>query len=50
MKIARGQLLINGRWLDSDSGETMPNFDPTTEAETTQVAKGTPEDADAAVH
>jgi aldehyde dehydrogenase (NAD+) len=50
MKIARGQLLINGRWLDSYSGETMPNFDPTTEAETTQVAKGAPEDADAAVH
>jgi aldehyde dehydrogenase (NAD+) len=49
MAIARGQLLINGRWRDSESGETMPNFDPTTEAETTQVAKGTPQDADAAV-
>jgi aldehyde dehydrogenase (NAD+) len=50
LKIPRGQLLINGQWCESESGETMPNFDPTTEAETTQVAKGTPRDADAAVH
>src|SRR5262249_48734484 len=47
--IPRGQLLIDGRWRDSETGETMPNFDPTTEAETTQVAKGTPGDADAAI-
>jgi aldehyde dehydrogenase (NAD+) len=49
IKVPLGQLLINGTWRDSESGETMPNFDPTTEAETTQVAKGTPEDAEAAV-
>jgi aldehyde dehydrogenase (NAD+) len=49
MKIPPGQLLIDGKWRDSESGETMPNFDPTTEAETTQVSKGTPKDADAAV-
>ncbi len=49
IKIARGQLLIGGRWRDAEEGETMPNFDPTTEELTTQVAKGTPRDADAAV-
>ncbi len=49
MKIARGQLLIDGQWRDSQSGESVPNFDPTTEAETTQIAKGTSADANAAV-
>ena len=48
-EISRGQLLINGRWSDSESGEMMPNFDPTTEAETTRVARGTAKDADLAV-
>ncbi|HWL88323.1 MAG TPA: hypothetical protein VNO21_21110, partial [Polyangiaceae bacterium] len=33
MKIPRGQLLIDGKWCDSEGGETMPNFDPTTEGE-----------------
>jgi aldehyde dehydrogenase (NAD+) len=47
--IVRGQLLIDGKWRDSESGETMPDFDPTTEELTTHVAKGTPGDADAAV-
>jgi aldehyde dehydrogenase (NAD+) len=50
IKIARGQLLIHGKWRDSESGETMPNFDPTTEEQTTVVAKATPKDADDAVH
>jgi len=49
VKIPRGQLLIDGQWRDAETGETMPNFDPTTEAETTQVAKGTPRDADDAI-
>ena len=49
IQVPRGQLLINGKWSDSESGEMMPNFDPTTEAQTTQVAKGTPKDAEAAV-
>ncbi len=47
--VPRGQLLIDGKWRDSSNGETMPNYDPTTEAETTQVAKGTPKDVDDAV-
>ena len=47
--IPQGQLLIGGQWRASESGETMPNVDPTTEAETTRVAKGTPRDAGLAV-
>lgn len=47
--IARGQLLINGRWRDSADGSTLPTFDPTTEEMITEVAKASPEDADEAV-
>jgi aldehyde dehydrogenase (NAD+) len=47
--IAKGQLLINGRWRDSSSGESMTTTDPTTEEPITQVAKATPEDANAAI-
>ncbi|MBX6329762.1 MAG: aldehyde dehydrogenase [Pseudolabrys sp.] len=45
----KGQLLINGRWQDAASGETMPSFDPTTEEKITDVAKASPADADQAV-
>jgi len=48
--VAAGQLLINGRWLDSKSRETMPTIDPTTEEVTTTVAKAGPEDAELAVN
>jgi hypothetical protein len=48
-EIARGQLLINGQWRDSETGETMPTTGPTIEAVITQVAKATSADADAAV-
>ena len=47
--IAKGHLLIRGRWRDSSSGETMTTIDPTTEAAITTVAKATPEDAQAAI-
>ncbi len=47
--IAKGQLLINGKWRDSSSGETMTTTDPTTEAPITTVAKAAPEDAKAAI-
>lgn len=47
--IPKGQLLINGKWTDAASGETMPNLDPTTEEQTTVVAKGGPEDAERAI-
>jgi aldehyde dehydrogenase (NAD+) len=49
MKILPGQLLINGKWRDSKTGETTPNFDPTTEEQTTVIAKATSKDADDAV-
>jgi aldehyde dehydrogenase (NAD+) len=48
-EIGPGQLLINGQWRDSETGETMPTTDPTIEAVITQVAKATSADADAAV-
>ena len=47
--IAKGRLLIGGRWRDSSSGETMITTDPTTEEAITTVAKATPEDAQAAI-
>ena len=48
-KIPSGQLLINGRWRDGKSGETMKTIDPTTEEVITEVVKGSPPDADDAV-
>ena len=47
--VSKGQLLINSKWKDSSSGETMTTTDPTTEAPITEVAKATPEDASQAV-
>lgn len=47
--IARGQLLIDGRWRDASDGATLATTDPTTESVITDVAKGTVEDANAAV-
>lgn len=47
--IPKGQLLVDGVWRDAESGETTDNIDPTTEAVTTTVAKGTINDASAAV-
>lgn len=47
--LPRGLLFIDGAWRDASSGETSGVFDPTTEAEITQVAKGTVEDAEAAI-
>jgi aldehyde dehydrogenase (NAD+) len=37
--IAKGQLLIGGKWRDAASGETIDNLDPTTEGVTTTIAK-----------
>lgn len=47
--IAPGNLMIAGKWRDAETGETTDNLDPTTEAVTTQIAKGTVNDANAAV-
>jgi hypothetical protein len=43
---SKGQLLINRRWVDVQNGGTMATFDPTIEAEITQVAKASLGDAD----
>jgi aldehyde dehydrogenase (NAD+) len=48
-EVPKGQLLIDGKWIDASDGATMTTTDPTTEAPITQVAKATPQDAQAAV-
>src|SRR5208282_3934200 len=48
-KIARGQLLIDGRWRDAQDGATMTTSDPTTEEVITEVAKAAAADAALAV-
>src|SRR5215470_15929999 len=48
-KIPRGQLLINGKWRDGKTGETMTTVDPTTEEAITEVVKASAQDAHDAV-
>jgi aldehyde dehydrogenase (NAD+) len=47
--IPKGQLLINGEWVDARDGATMPTMDPTTEETITTVAKASAADAEAAI-
>lgn len=47
--IPRGQLLIGGRWVDAEAGETMSTVDPTTEAVITEVQKGSATDTQKAI-
>lgn len=47
--IAPGQLLINGKWVDAEAGETMDVMDPTTEASITHVQKGSAADTNKAI-
>lgn len=47
--IAKGQLLIGGKWRDAASGETIDNIDPTTEGVTTTVAKASLKETSTAV-
>lgn len=47
--IPAGQLLIGGKWVPSESGETMPVFDPTTEAQITEVQRGSARDTERAI-
>ena len=49
VQIATGQLFINGEWKDSSSRETFKTFNPANEELIAEVAKGTSEDANAAV-
>ncbi|MHB8508982.1 MAG: aldehyde dehydrogenase family protein [Candidatus Dormibacteria bacterium] len=43
------QLYIDGEWRESSSGETFPSINPSTGEEIARIAKGTREDAKAAV-
>ena len=43
------QLLIDGEWVSSSSGEKIPVFDPATEEQLTEVDSGNQTDIDAAV-
>lgn len=47
--VDNGQNLIGGAWRDSETGELMPVFDPTTESQIAQVQRSGAIDADAAV-
>lgn len=47
--MAKGQLLIDGKWRDAQDGATMQTVDPTTEAVITTVAKAGPADAQQAI-
>jgi hypothetical protein len=43
------QLLIDGRWVDSTSGQTFATLNPATEQELARVARGNAQDIDLAV-
>lgn len=47
--IPKGQLLIGGKWVDAQAGETMEVLDPTTESVITQVQKASAVDANLAI-
>ena len=47
--IAKGQLLINGKWVNGVTGKTMDVMGPTTEASITHVQKASAEDAKRAI-
>ncbi len=48
-QIRRNQLLINGKWCDSVSGEVFATYHPATEEKITDVAQANAEDVDRAV-
>src|SRR2546425_5289282 len=43
------QIYVNGEWRDASSGETFPSINPSNEEEVARVARGTREDAQAAI-
>jgi aldehyde dehydrogenase (NAD+) len=47
--IPPGQLLVNGKWVNAEAGETMDVTDPTTEASITHVQKASAVDAERAI-
>ena len=48
-KIRRTQLLIDGKWRDSASGNTFATINPATEEVIAQISEGNEADIDAAV-
>ena len=48
-KIRRTQMLIDGQWQDSASGQTFPTCHPATEKKIADVARANEEDVDRAV-
>ena len=48
-KVTQTKLLINGEWVDSQSGKTFSNINPATGEEIAQVAEGDAADIDLAV-
>ena len=46
---SRHQLLIDGDWTDSASGETFPTLNPATEETLAHIQRGNAEDIDRAV-
>ena len=44
------ECFIGGRWVGATSGKTFPTINPATEEVIAEVAEGTPEDIDNAVH
>jgi len=48
-KVRRTQMLIDGKWQDSVSGETFGTFHPATEEKIADVARGNAQDIDLAV-
>ena len=49
MKINEGKILINGEWIDSFSGETLPVIDPSDGSKIGVLARGSKEDIELAV-
>src|SRR5580700_3379310 len=49
MEVRKYKNYINGKWLESSSGETFPVYDPSTEEVIARVAAASNADVDAAV-
>lgn len=49
LKHSRKKLLIDGQWVDAQTGGSFDTYNPSTGALLAQIAEGTPDDVDAAV-
>ena len=50
MKFNEGKVLIDGKWQDSSSGETLPAIDPSDGSQFGFIARGSSEDIERAIH